>query len=178
MGTASRHKPVKLITGFIFGQVSLLRQAERALTRKFGRVDFESPILPFSCYTDYYEKEFGKNLKRKFVSFEKLISAQDIAKIKALTNQIELQLARKTKKLSPRRRVNIDPGYLDLSKLILATTKDFTHRIYLEKGIFAEVTLFYRQGSYRGWEWTYPDYRTSEYIRIFNQIRQIYSRQI
>jgi hypothetical protein len=178
LGITVKQKPVKLITGFIFNQKRLLRQAEKILTRKFGRIDFESPIFDFSCHTDYYEKEFGRNLKRKFVSFEKLINPRDLAKIKVMTNRIELDLTRKTRKSGPARRVNIDPGYLELAQVILATTKDFTHRIYLEKGIFAEVTLFYRQGSYQAWEWTYPDYRTSQYIRTFNQIRQIYSRQI
>ena len=76
------------------------------------------------------------------------------------------------------RIINIDPGYLDLSKLILASTKDYKHRIYLTKGIYAEVTLFYQDKTFCPWEWTYPDYKTGEYIEIFNRIRQIYAEQI
>ena len=178
MGTALKPKPVKLIVGLIFGQERLLHQAEEALKRKFGPIDFQSPILDFSCHTDYYEKELGKGLRRKFISFEKLIQPDSLAKIKLLANRIELQLSRKTGKNKPSRRVNIDPGYLDMAKLVLATTKDFAHRIYLGKGIFAEVTLCYQKDSYRAREWTYPDYRTSQYIETFNRIRQLYNRQI
>jgi hypothetical protein len=177
MGKISGHKPVKLIVGLIFSQVSLVNRAKTVLNKQFGRTDFESPVLDFT-YTDYYEKEFGRGLKRQFLSFQRLINPQDIARIKQLTNRIELQLALKKAKTTPIRGINIDPGYLELPKLILATTKDFSHRIYLKNGIFAEVTLIYRKNSFEPLEWTYPDYRTPQYIEIFNRIRQIYSSQI
>ena len=177
MGNLSRHKPVKLIIGLIFSQASLLNRTKNILKRQFGRLDFESPVLDFT-YTDYYEKEFGTGLKRQFISFQRLINPQDIARIKLLTNRIELRFALKQGKTDIHRKVNIDPGYLELPKLILTTTKDFSHRIYLKNGIFAEVTLVYHKNSFEPLEWTYPDYRTSQYIEIFNHIRQIYSTQV
>lgn len=171
MKGVKRYPPVKLIIGLISSQESLFEKIEILLSRKFGDVDFRSPVLAFN-HTDYYEKEFGKNLKRKFLSFNKLVEPETLAKIKLYTNRIEDKFRRQEK-----RQINIDPGYLTDSKLILATTKNFRHRIYLEKGIYAEVTLYYAAGNFHPWEWTYPDYKTKEYIDIFNQIRRIYIAQ-
>lgn len=162
----------KLIIGFIFKEEAALNKAKSILQKRFGKIDFESQTLAFN-HTTYYEKEFGKDLKRRFISFKKLISPSDLPEIKIYTNRVEKKLSSGLSRL-----INIDPGYLDLAKLILASTKDYKHRIYLERGIYAEVTLFYENKSYRPWEWTYPDYKSSEYIAIFNQIRDIYARQI
>lgn len=172
MGKAVKYPPVKLIAGFIFRDDNAYNKAKTILVKRFGAIDFESPKIPF-VYTDYYEKEFGKDLKRVFVSLRKLAPLEGLARIKILTNKIEQQLC-----VNGSRSVNIDPGILDLAKLVLATTKDFCHRIYLDKGIFGEVTLFYKDKSFRHWEWTYPDYRTPEYIAIFNHIRELYAAQI
>lgn len=163
---------VKLIMGFIFKDEQIFNRTKIILKRRFGVIDFESQTLPF-IHTNYYEKEFGQDLKRKFVSFKKLIAPTNLTKIKIITNQIEKKLSKDT-----RRRINIDPAYLDLGKLILASTKDYKHRIYLNKGIYAEVTLFYENQTFRYWDWTYPDYKTAEYITIFNRIRELYAQQI
>jgi hypothetical protein len=172
MGKANKHPPVKLIIGFIFREVKFLKKATAFLEKRFGKIDFESGILPF-IHTDYYEKELGTELKRKFISFYRLIEPSALPKIKIISNRLEKKLSFKQ-----RRFINIDPGYVDLAKLILATTKDYRHRIYLKSGIYLEVTLFYQDKTFRPWEWTYPDYKTPEYIAIFNQIREIYARQI
>lgn len=164
--------PVKLIIGFIFREDPLFYKTLTLLKKYFGIIDFESQPLPFQ-HTAYYDKEFGKNLKRKFISYKKLFLPEDLPRIKTITNKIEKKLS-----IAASRRINIDPGYLDLAKVILASTKDYKHRIYLNRGIFAEVTLFYQGGTFKSWDWTYPDYKTSEYIAIFNQIREIYARQI
>jgi hypothetical protein len=172
MGKTQKPQPVKLISGFIFKEEDNFRKASALLKRRFGAIDLESQPLPFD-YTDYYTKEFGLGLKRSFISFKKLIDPQGLHGIKIFTNMLE-------KKLSSEglRSVNIDPGYLDLAKLVLASTKDFSHRIYLNRGIWAEVTLVYQGKTFKPWEWTYPDYRSAEYISIFNRIREIYSSQI
>jgi len=172
MGEIRKHQPAKLIVGFIYQETKALNEAIDLLEKRVGTIDFVSQELEFS-HTTYYEKEFGKNLKRNFVTFHKLIPPENLTKIKLITNKIE-------KKFSHRgaRSINIDPGYLDLSKLILASTKDYMHRIYLGKGIYAEVTLFYQNKTFQAWEWTYPDYKTQEYINIFNSIRDRYARQI
>lgn len=172
MGKINTHQPVKLIIGFISRQESILDKAERILIKHFGKIDYESQTLAFG-HTDYYRNEFGINLKRKFISFKKLILPQSLPKIKIITNIIEKKLSRAGLRL-----INIDPGYIDTAKLILASTKDYRHRIYLNNGVYAEVTLFYQNKSFRPWEWTYPDYKTPDYIALFNQIREIYVKQI
>ena len=172
MGKISKHQPVKLIVGFIFKEGAYFNKAKTILEKKFGSIDFESTALPF-VHTDYYEKEFGRDLEKKIISFKRLIKPQSLSKIKVTTNRIEEKLSREG-----RRRVNIDPGYLDLAKLVLASTKDYKHRVYLNHGIYSEITLFYENNSFRFWEWTYPDYKTGEYIEIFNRIRKIYGQQI
>ncbi len=138
------------------------------LEKKFGSVDYESESLAFDN-TDYYSQELGENLKRKFLSFERLMDLKNAYRIKLWTNAIEGKFLK-----SGKRRVNIDPGYLDLSKLVLFSTKDYSHRVYLGKGIFAEVTLFYKDKTFNPWPWTYPDYKTKDYIDIFNAIREKY----
>lgn len=163
---------VKLIIGFIFKDEGVSDKAKIILVKRFGNIDYESEPIAFT-HTDYYKEEFGDNLKRSFISFENLISPRGLAQIKNITNIIERRLSKRGSRL-----INIDPGYLDMAKLILASTKDYRHRIYLGKGIYAEVTLFYRGKSFMPWEWTYPDYKTADYIAIFNQIRGIYVKQI
>ena len=162
----------KLIIGFIFKTEPQYKKAKAALIKHFCDIDYESDTLEFNL-TDYYEPEFGQNLNRKFISFKKVISPGKLARIKTLTNRLEKKFSKGGK-----RAVNIDPGYLNLSKLVLASTKDYAHRIYLDKGIYAEITLIFRNKTFGPWEWTYPDFRTAEYIAIFNQIRQIYTEQI
>lgn len=172
MGKTQKPQAVKLISGFIFKEEENFKKANGLLERRFGQVDFQSEPLPFD-YTNYYAKEFGLGLKRTFLSFKKLIYPQQLSGIKVFTKTLEKRLS-----LKGSRRVNIDPGYLDLAKLVLASTKDFSHRIYLNRGIWAEVTLVYQGKTFKPWEWTYPDYRTQEYLAIFNRIRAIYSAQI
>ena len=171
MGKVKKPNPVKLVVGLIFKEEPALNKAELILKNKFGSFDYESIILPFN-FTDYYEAEFGQGLKKKFLSFSKLIHPQELAKIKLFTNKIENKLSRNGLRL-----VNIDPGYLDSAKYILATTKDYIHRIYLDKGIFAEITLYFRNNAFLPGEWTYRDYKTKEYADILINIREIYGKQ-
>jgi len=172
MGIISKVKPVKLISGFIFRDVQAFTKAKINLCRRFGEIDFESKALAFNL-SDYYFKEFGEPLTRKFISFKKLILPQDLARIKIYTNKLERGLSQLGK-----RTVNIDPGYLDMAKLILASTKDYVHRIYIGGGIFAEITLFFKNETFNSWEWTYPDYKTKDYVKIFNEMRSLYAGQV
>ncbi len=169
MGKVRRNNQlVKLIMGFIYKDEAIFIESRDKLKDGFGKIDFHSDALDFN-YTTYYEKEMGVGLKRRFVSFAKLISIDDLYRIKLYTNRLEAKLLS-----SGCRQVNIDPGYLDFAKLVLASTKDYAHRIYLRKGIFAEITLTYRNDSFTHNDWTYPDYRSKEYIGIFNEIRKLY----
>lgn len=171
MAVAQRPQKVKLITGFI-AKKEFLEPAIDLLKRKFGAIDFKSDLFEFKL-TDYYFKEMGKPLYRQFISFQKLISPSKLWKIKVYTNSVEKKFAEEEK-----RQVNIDPGYLNFSRLVLASAKEFSHRIYLNKGIYAEVTLIYRQGEYQTLPWTFPDYSTETYRNIFKRMREIYARDI
>ncbi len=168
MGRERLAARVKLFAGLIYADTSRYSESRRLLERVFGRSDYESAELDFT-HTDYYEPEMGRALKRRFISFGKPADPEGICKVKLVTNRIEKRLSTAGKRL-----VNIDPGYLDLSKLVLFTTKDYSHRIYLGKSIYAENTLYYKDGSFRPWPWTYPDYGTKEYAEIFESIRDIF----
>ena len=174
MGAVKSHRPVKLIVGMISNDPELIMKVEKQLEWRFGKIDFRTALLDFS-YTDYYAPEMGQNLKRQFISFRKLVNPELLPKIKHFTNKLELGLSRERGK--PSRRINVDPGYVTEAKLVLATTKDNAHRIYLGGGIFAEITLRYMDRSFLPWEWTYRDYQTREYVDIFNEIRNIYLHQ-
>lgn len=173
MGIPKTPLPVKLFCGFLCADSILQTRVESELAAQFGPIDFQSPLFPFTI-TTYYEREMGRGLLRKFVAFSSLIDKGSLAEIKLFTNAIEQRYA----SLDGKRRINIDPGYLELGKVVLATTKDRQHRIYLGKGIYAEVTLRYVGKHYRSWEWTYPDYCTPEYIETFETMRKIYQDQL
>lgn len=175
MGEIKKPVAVKLIMSVISKEEIFFEKVRDRLSQKFGPLDFESPFLPF-YYTSYYEKEMGKNLKRKIISFQKLIPPDLLPEIKIFTNQLEKEFLYPQ---SNNRRLNLDPGYISLSKLVLASTKNYTHRIYIGRGIYAEVTLRYKKKEgFKSWEWTYPDYRSSVYLKIFNHLREIYREQI
>lgn len=176
MGSITKPKPVNLIIGVLTNIPELLRETEKTLETFFGTIDLKSDILPFH-FTDYYQEEMGEGIQRRFYSFEKLISPDEIAAIKVQTNTLEEAVAT-SEKHAVKRPVNIDPGYLNESRLILASTKDFSHRIYLRDGIYAEVTLNYRRGRYESFPWTFPDYKSSEYQKFFLQARALYVKKL
>ncbi|MDD5131187.1 MAG: DUF4416 family protein [bacterium] len=173
MGAIRKVEKVKLIIGMIAGDPALFGKAALHLVKIYGPADFTSDIVPFDK-TSYYEKEMGRNLQRRFISFKRLILPDKLILIKRQTNKLEFILSQNRQ----HRAINLDPGYLEYGKLVLATTKDHQHRLYLGQGIFGEVTLRYTNGSFTPWEWTYPDYATQEYINIFNHIRKLYQQQL
>jgi len=171
MGKVREPLPVKLIAGMFTANTELLEEAKVRLSQEFGPIDYESELLPFD-HTTYYAAEFGENLKRRFVAFAELVHPERLAEIKLLTNAMEIEWA-----VEGKRRINIDPGYVSHAKLVLATTKNHAHRIYLGQGIYAEVTLHFRSGTFQPWPWTYPDYASLPLIAIFNHIRGLYVKQ-
>ena len=172
MGKIKSPLPVKLIIAIFTPQPDLFPKIERELEKKWGKIDFKCPLFDFN-YTDYYQEEMGFDLKKKFICFESLISPENLDSIKLSTNELEKKYS-----VADKRLVNIDPGYISNSNLVLASTKDYYHRIYLGNGIYAEVTLFFQKDSFQPLLWTYPDYKTSESIDIFNRIRGIYRKQL
>jgi len=177
MGETKPPVPVKLITGILSSVIELFPEAEKVLQNKFGPIDQKTNLIPFA-FTTYYNESMGTPIKRQFLSFQKLINPASIARIKIWTNQMEKRFAKKVGQSNIARPINFDPGYLNAAKLILASTKDYSHRIYLDGGIYAEVTLYYQNGTYRTSPWTYPDYQTKEYLDFFQSVRQTYLKQI
>lgn len=169
MGKPKEPKPAKLFMSFIASGDEILYQGVQDLRSTFGEIDFMSERLPFG-FTDYYAEEMGENLFRRFMTFGRLISIPLLPEIKMTTNRLE----EKYSTSKGNRRVNIDPGYVCLEHVILATTKGYTHRPYLRDGIYADLTFIYRNKSFLPLEWTYPDYRQDEVIRLFNQFRKKY----
>lgn len=177
MGSIRRPVLVKLFVGLLSGDADLLRRARQKLVRRFGPADVESPVWPFT-QTDYYEQEMGPNLLRQFVAFERLIRGEQLAEIKCFCNALEEEIAEDCLALEITRPVNIDPGCMEMAKLVLASTKNATHRIYMGEGIFAEVTLHFVGGRWQPWPWTYPDFRTDHYQEYFLRLREVYHRQL
>jgi hypothetical protein len=162
-------KPVKLIIGILASNHQCLHTAAELLSDKFGKVDFSSEVWPFD-QTDYYKEQMGPRILRQFVSIKRLIEPGLLAKIKRRTNKLEQKLAKKLA-LPLTRPVNLDPGIIEPSKLVLATTKNYSHRIYIGKNMYAEVTLIFDKGHWRPQAYTYPDYRQQCYFDFFDKVK-------
>jgi len=164
---------VKVFCGLILREERLSDVLAR-LEHEFGEIDCETDLVDFDS-TDYYAREMGTGLKRKWAAFRPLRERAYLAEAKHLCVELELELAD-----GPNRTVNIDPGYVDDAQVVLATTKDFAHRVYIGKGYYAEPALIYvkGEGGYRPLEWTYPDYRTVRALRFFRDVRCEYLRQV
>ncbi len=161
-------KPAKLIVGFFTKDKDLVKPLAEDFVKKFGPVDLAGPWFAFD-FTDYYEPEMGRPLFRRVLAFEKLIEQKDLATIKVETIQLEQKYFRNKK-----RRVNIDPGYLMHERFVLATAKNFAHRIYIGQRIYADLTLIYTNGSFHSLPWTYPDYREKNMLTCLNRVRNKY----
>ena len=172
MGIAQPPPPCKLIVGVLGASGTLIAAATAALEERFGPIDARTAPVPWTAST-YYAGEMGAQLQRQFVSVARLVAADELVALKHVTNTLEAGWRR-----AGGRQVNIDPGYLTATKLVLATTKDAGHRIYLGSGIYAEVTLAFEHGSFRASRHTYPDYAAPETVRFFNQVRTRYLQQL
>jgi len=173
-------KPAKLIISMFTSDKCLFSLYKEELIKRFGEVDIESNAQPFN-FTDYYEKEFGKNLIQKLFSFSALIRQDGLAEIKIITNGLENNLENENNKNNiacHKRKINLDPGYITLNKYILASTKNGPFRIYLNQGIYSEITLRFINKSFVPCEFTYPNYKTNEYINYLNSVRQKYKLQL
>jgi len=163
---------VKLLIGFLYHERSKYHKALELVQERWGISDYQSQEYFFDL-TDYYEPEMGKPIFRSINSYSMLISPGSLAEIKLATNQIEEELAE-----SGKRRVNLDPGYLDYDKLVLASAKYNYQKIYLSKGIYADITMFYRKGRYIAADWAFPDFKQGIYENDFLQIRHLYKQQL
>jgi hypothetical protein len=163
-------QPARLVCGIIAGRAELFDLAEAELLRSFGPVESASAAVPFTA-TDYYGDEMGAGLLRKFVGFAGVVDPGRLAAVKLRTNAIERLFAVESGgRLC--RRVNLDPGYVTPAKLVLATTKDFAHRVYLADGIYAEVTLNFKKDGVAFLPWTYPDFKSGAYTEFLQGVRR------
>lgn len=165
MGIAKLPGKVKLFSGIMYSSDSVLAEAVKKMEELFGSIELRSRAFEFD-FTDYYTEEMGKNILKIFAVFREPVLMEELPGIKLLTNRIESELS-----VGGKRRVNIDPGYITAKNVVLATTKDSGHRIYLRDGIFAEVTLSLSKKGCSFFEWTYPDFRTALACNFFMKAR-------
>lgn len=162
-------KPAKLIVGLFMLDKDLIDPLANELVNLFGPIDVVSAWFPFD-FTTYYQNEMGSPLFRRMMAFKNLIEQSNLADIKTRTNKIEQKYT-----LHKKRRVNIDPGYMLLERFVLATGKNYSHRIYIGNGIYADLTLVFENGAFRKLPWTYPDYSDKRMLDYLQQVRRKYA---
>lgn len=175
MGIIKVPLPVKLFVGILTSLPDILPVVEKPLSERFGAIDSRSEPFPFD-WTDYYDATMGTPIIRLFLGFEKLIDPSEIADIKRETNELESLFSLRWPQHA--RPINLDPGYIEESKVVLASTKNYYHRIHISEGIYAEVTLHFEKGSWKLLPWTFPDYASEDYHSYFHSLRDIYRNQI
>jgi hypothetical protein len=174
MAEIQSHRPALLILAAFSRYGEALDWARQTAEAAWGPIALESERFEHR-ETTYYDASMGTDLKKTFFTFETTLDPADLAQRKETSNQWELDYQQLGRHPEPR-PLNLDPGYLTEAKLVLATTKDRDHRIYLSRGIYAEVTLHYQRGKWQPRPWTYPDYQRSDYHAFFLRCRE-YLRQ-
>ena len=173
MSLPHRPKAVKLIMSFLYREEETLAGVLSNVDGRYGPMDFLSEALPFD-FTSYYEPEMGKDLKRRLAGFRPLIFPEQLPEIKLWTNAEE----ERNRSERQGRKINIDPGYLTGAKLVLATGKDFSHRIYLGDGIYGDLTLIFQKGAFVVLPWTFPDYASFPLLDLLTMLRKRYLWQM
>ncbi len=172
MAEARPVEPVLLVVALFSRHDRALDWARQRLEQAYGPIGLAS--IPFLFdQTSYYERTMGTDLSKQFLAFQNLIDPGTLADIKLTTNDLERELAQ-VREFPDTRPLNLDPGYLTQGKFILASMKDHSHRIYLSKGVYAEVTLFYRGGRFELWPWTYRDYQLAQVHSFLEGARAYY----
>ena len=172
MSEPRKPKPAKLVIGVFMREKALLKPLADELSAAFGAVDLVSSWMDFN-YTSYYQAEMGTPLFRRLLAFKTLIDQQDLPRIKTATNAMERRYVH-----NGGRRVNIDPGYLLYERFVLASGKNFGHRIYIGSGIYADLTLIYQEGDFQKLPWTYPDYADGPILSFLHQARRKYALDV
>jgi hypothetical protein len=166
-------KLVKLFFSVFSRDEERVLNVVRGLSDMYGAIDHETPVIKFE-YTDYYQNEFGTGIVRKLFSLKDLIDPAKVVGIKIKAVEMETEAV-----VNGQRTVNIDPGYVELSRVVLTTGKDYSHRIYLDKGVYADLTLTYRKGSgFVTLPWTYPDYASDDFRSFFGVLRSTLKGQL
>jgi len=166
--------PAKLVCSVLSAAPDpLTPELVAALENRFGPLEIAYPAMAFS-HTAYYDRELGSPLVRRFLAFARLVPQGTLGPAKHFTNTVEDRLTRS----DGRRRVNLDPGILTQERLVLATGKNFSHRIYLGNGIFGDLTLVFQAGSWQTLPWTFPDYAAADMLGVLTDIRHRYRRDL
>lgn len=172
MSTKRHQEEALLFVGALYASSEIFDRNLPELENHFGPVLFQSAIMPWD-HSHYYRDELGTPISRRFIFFERLIDASCLPEIKVMTDDMEYRNL-----IHGKRQINLDPGYLTEAKVILASTKNYSHRIYLGRGIYAEQEYIFSKGSYRPLSHTYTDYRKSEYLKVFSQARQLFRQML
>lgn len=169
MSLPKEPEPAKLIISLFMKEKSLINSVSKPLAEKFGDIDMVSSWFPFN-FTTYYETEMGVPLFRRVLCFKNLIKQSDLSDIKIATNNLESAYSENGKRM-----VNIDPGYMIYSRFVLASGKNFAHRIYIGKKIYADITLIYADNAFQKLPWTYPDYAEKNMLTFLEMVRNRYA---
>jgi len=161
--------PAKLVISLFMKDKSFFVPVTHALAERFGSVDIVSKWLAFD-FTSYYVSEMGAPLFRRMLAFKTLVKQTALAEIKITTNKLEQEYSSNGKRM-----VNLDPGYMLHARFVLATGKNFSHRIYIGRHIYADLTLIYTKGRFQTLPWTYPDYAAEAMLSYLTQVRQKYA---
>jgi hypothetical protein len=170
MGSPTQPSPVLLIVAAISRHPEALEWSLARLESHSGPIALSSPAFDFT-ETDYYLATMGANLKKQFFACEQLIDPAKLVELKLQTNRWEEEFAAQSR-FPETRPLNLDPGYITLAKLVLASTKDHSHRLYLGRGIYGEITLSFRGGRWQETQFTYPDYRRADFHEFFIACRE------
>ncbi len=176
MGHIRTPSPVLLFVAAFSSVTEALPWAKSRAESAFGPIELQAGPFPFDQFTGYYANEMGEHLPKLLWGFRNLIDPAELPAIKRKTNEWEEEF-KVSLPASVARPLNLDPGYVDLGKLILASTKDHAHRIYLADGIFAETTLIYTQKQWKALPWSYPDYQSAEYQDFLTRCRNYLYRE-
>lgn len=168
MGLPRNPQSVLFFTGVLFVNEEVYDQALFRLEEFFGEVVMESPPVLWNC-SAYYKEEMGEPIFRRFVFFKSLKFPDSLAESKLATNRIEASFS-----VDGKRKINIDPGYMHPAKIVLASTKDYSHRIYLRDGIYAEVTMLFQRGRFDPHVNTYREFQDERNLRYFYMARRLY----
>jgi Domain of unknown function (DUF4416) len=167
MASGKPREEALLFAGCLFSSQDIYEAARAALRKDLGNILLETPPLPWK-HSDYYAEELGSPLFRTFIFFNTVIDTSVLPDIKLTVMHMEKEFSKGGK-----RRINIDPGYLSLAKVVLSSRKNYSHRIYLGKLVFAELELIFKEGSFHPLPYTYTDYRDEANIRTFQKARRL-----